>query len=104
MKLIVKNTFRDKKDLATVYPVGTTLEINDAERCADLIKRGLCEAVKDAMDEKTSKDVVDEKPAVAAVESETPEKESADGEKTSKDVVDEKPAVASPKPKQEKKK
>lgn len=95
MKLIVKNTFRDKKDLATVYPVGTTLEINDAERCADLIKRGLCEAVKDAMDEE---------PVVAAVESETPEKESADGEKTSKDVVDEKPAVASPKPKQEKKK
>ena len=90
MKLIVKTTFRDKTNLATTYPVGTILDLDDAERCADLIKRGLCEAVKDA---------VDEKPAVAAVESETPKKESADGEKTSKDVVDEKPAVASPKPK-----
>lgn len=95
MKLIVKTTFRDKTNLATTYPVGTIVDLDDAERCADLIKRGLCEAVKDA---------VDEKPAVAAVESETPKKESADGEKTSKDVVDEKqPAVASPKRKEEKK-
>ena len=43
MKLIVKSTFIDKNDHTTMYRVGTVLDLNDEERCADLIKRGLCE-------------------------------------------------------------
>ena len=43
MKLIVKSTFIDKNDHTTMYQVGTVLDLNDEERCADLIKRGLCE-------------------------------------------------------------
>lgn len=42
MKLIVKNTFRDKVDHVTVYEPCTILEVNDKERAADLIERGLC--------------------------------------------------------------
>ena len=46
MKLIVKNTFRDKTDHVTVYEPGTILEVNDKERAADLVKRGLCAEYK----------------------------------------------------------
>ena len=46
MKLIVKSIFIDKNDHTTMYQVGTVLDLNDEERCADLIKRGLCEEVK----------------------------------------------------------
>lgn len=46
MKLIVKKTFRDKTDHVTVYEPGTILEVNDKERAADLVKRGLCAEYK----------------------------------------------------------
>lgn len=42
MKLTVKKTFRDK----TVYEPGSILEVNDKERAADLVKRGLCAVYK----------------------------------------------------------
>lgn len=46
MKLTVKKTFRDKTDHVTVYEPGTILEVNDKERAADLVKRGLCAVYK----------------------------------------------------------
>lgn len=46
MKLIVKNTFRDKTDHVTVYEPETILEVKDKERAADLVKRGLCAEFK----------------------------------------------------------
>lgn len=46
MKLIVKNTFRDKTDHVTVYAPQTILEVKDKERAADLVKRGLCAEYK----------------------------------------------------------
>ena len=46
MKLIVKNVFRDKTDHVTVYEAETILEVQDKERAADLVKRGLCSEYK----------------------------------------------------------
>lgn len=46
MKLIVKDTFRDKTDHVTVYAPETILEVKDKERAADLVKRGLCAEYK----------------------------------------------------------
>ena len=46
MKLIVKNTFRDKTDHVTVYAPETILDVKDKERAADLVKRGLCAGYK----------------------------------------------------------
>ena len=46
MKLIVKNTFRDKTDHVTIYEPGSILEVKDKERAADLVKRGLCAEYK----------------------------------------------------------
>lgn len=46
MKLIVKNTFRDKNDHVTVYQPGTMLEIAEEARVANLVERGLCEKVE----------------------------------------------------------
>ena len=46
MKLIVKNAFRDKTDHVTVYEPGTILDMNDKERAADLVERGLCAEYK----------------------------------------------------------
>ena len=46
MKLIVKNTFRDKTDHVTVYEPGTILEVKDNERANDLVKRELCAEYK----------------------------------------------------------
>lgn len=46
MKLIVKDTFRDKTDHVTVYEPETILEVKDKERAADLVKRGLCAEYK----------------------------------------------------------
>ena len=46
MKLTVKKTFRDKTDHVTVYEPGSILEVNDKERAADLVKRGLCAVYK----------------------------------------------------------
>ena len=46
MKLIVKNTFRDKTDHVTVYEPGTILEVKDNERANDLVKRKLCAEYK----------------------------------------------------------
>ena len=46
MKLVVKNTFRDKTDHVTVYESGTILEVKDKERAVDLVKRGLCSEYK----------------------------------------------------------
>lgn len=42
MKLIVKNTFRDKTDHVTEYAPGTVLEVHDEGRSQDLVERGLC--------------------------------------------------------------
>ena len=46
MKLIVKNSFRDKTDHVTVYYPETILEVKDKERAADLVNRGLCDEYK----------------------------------------------------------
>ena len=46
MKLIVKNKFRDKDDHVTVYDPETILEVQDKDRAADLVKRGLCAEYK----------------------------------------------------------
>lgn len=46
MRLIVKQTFRDKVDHVTLYKDGTILEVKDAERAADLVERGLCAEYK----------------------------------------------------------
>ncbi len=42
MKLIVKRTFRDKTDHTTVYEPGIVIHTDDAQRSADLVRRGLC--------------------------------------------------------------
>lgn len=41
-KLIVKTLFCDKDDHVTQYKPSSILEVNDDERAADLIERGLC--------------------------------------------------------------
>ena len=46
MKLIVKQTFRDKEDHVTVYHPGTILEMEDKERASDLVNRKLCAVYK----------------------------------------------------------
>ncbi len=43
MKLIVRQTFRDKTDHVTMYHPGSVIEIKDLARAHDLIERGLCE-------------------------------------------------------------
>ena len=74
MKLIVKSIFIDKNDHTTMYQVGTVLDLNDEERCADLIKRGLCEEVKASKESGKSEEApkVDE-PEVAEEESDKSE-------------------------------
>lgn len=61
MKLIVKNTFRDKTDHVTVYEPETILEVKDKERATDLVKRSLCAEYKG------------KKPATVTLGEETPE-------------------------------
>lgn len=46
MRLIVKQTFRDKTDHVTVYHPGSVVEVKDPARAQDLIERGLCEEYK----------------------------------------------------------
>ena len=46
MKLTVQNKFRDKYDHVTEYPKDTILDVQDEERAADLVKRGLCSEYK----------------------------------------------------------
>lgn len=46
MKLTVKKIFRDKKDKVTLYEAGTIIDVKDAERASDLLKRGLCAEYK----------------------------------------------------------
>ena len=80
MKLIVKNTFRDKTDHVTVYEPETILEVKDKERAADLVKRGLCAEYKG----KKSATVTlgEETPEVPAEDvPETPAETPAEGEK-----------------------
>lgn len=52
MILKVKQTFRDKNDHVTEYHEGSTLEITDEARISDLVKRGLCEYVQEAVADK----------------------------------------------------
>lgn len=74
MKLIVKSTFIDKNDHTTMYRVGTVLDLNDEERCADLIKRGLCEEVKASKESDKSEEAPKvEEPEVAEEESDKSE-------------------------------
>ena len=74
MKLIVKSTFIDKNDHTTMYRVGTVLDLNDEERCADLIKRGLCEEVKASKEpDKSEEEPKVEEPEVAEEESDKSE-------------------------------
>lgn len=46
MKLIVKETFRDKTDMLTIYATGNVIKVNDESRAANLIERGLCAEYK----------------------------------------------------------
>lgn len=55
MKLKVTTTFRDKNDHVTVYEPGKILDIEDKERAADLIKRGLCAEYKTEKSDKAPK-------------------------------------------------
>ena len=74
MKLIVKSIFIDKNDHTTMYQVGTVLDLNDEERCADLIKRGLCEEVKASKEPDKSEEAPKvEEPEVAEEESDKSE-------------------------------
>lgn len=80
MKLIVKNTFRDKTDHVTVYESGTILEVKDKERAGDLVKRGLCAEYKGK--KAATVTLGDETPEAPAEEvSETPAETTAEGEK-----------------------
>ena len=80
MKLIVKNTFRDKTDHVTVYEPGTILEVKDKERAGDLVKRGLCAEYKGK--KAATVTLGDETPEAPAEDvSETPEETPAEGEK-----------------------
>ena len=80
MKLIVKNTFRDKTDHVTVYEQGTILEVKDKERAGDLVKRGLCAEYKGK--KAATVTLGDETPEAPAEDvSETPEETPAEGEK-----------------------
>ena len=80
MKLIVKNTFRDKTDHVTVYEPGTILDVKDKERGADLVKRGLCAEYKGkkaaavALGEETPEAPAEESPETPA-EGEKPKSE-----------------------------
>lgn len=88
MKLIVKNTFRDKTDHVTVYEPGSILEVKDKERAADLVKRGLCAEYKG---KKTTSVTLGEETLDASAEevTETPAEESpeppAKGEQSNSD-------------------
>ncbi len=80
MKLIVKNTFRDKTDHVTVYEPGTILEVQDKERAVDLVKRGLCAEYKGK--KAATVTLGDETPEAPAEDvSETPEETPSEGEK-----------------------
>ena len=46
MKLIVKKVFRDKFSKA-IYKIGDAVEFSDDNRINDLIRRGLCEEIKE---------------------------------------------------------
>lgn len=89
MKLIVKNTFRDKTDHVTVYEPGTILDVKDKERGADLVKRGLCAEYKG------------KKAASVTLGEETPEAPAEDAPETSAEESPETPAEGE-KPKSEK--
>ena len=88
MKLIVKNTFRDKTDHVTVYEPGSILEVKDKERASDLVKRGLCAEYKG---KKTASVTLGEETLDASAEevTETPAEESpeppAEGEQSNSD-------------------
>ena len=80
MKLVVKNTFRDKTDHVTVYEQGTILEVKDKERGVDLVKRDLCSEYKG---KKVATVTLGEETPEAPAEdvSETPAENPAEGEK-----------------------
>lgn len=50
MKVEVINSFIDKYDHTTEYMPGQTLDLADADRCDDLVNRGLVKVI--AVDEK----------------------------------------------------
>lgn len=80
MKLVVKNTFRDKTDHVTVYEPETILEVKDKERATDLVKRGLCSEYKGK--KAATVTLGDETPDAPAEDvSETPAETPAEGEK-----------------------
>ena len=89
MKLIVNNVFRDKEDHVTVYEPESILEVNDKERAADLVKRGLCSEYKG--NQAASATLGDEAPAEKTPVKETPEAPAEEtpkaAEKTSKSKV-----------------
>lgn len=84
MKLIVKSTFIDKNDHTTMYRVGTVLDLNDEERCADLIKRGLCEEVKASKESDKSEAPKVDEPKAAEDESDKSEAPKVDEPKAAK--------------------
>ena len=95
MKLIVKSTFIDKNDHTTMYQVGTVLDLNDEERCADLIKRGLCEVAPKVEEPEVAEEESDKSEVAPKVEEpEVAEEESDKSEEAPK--VDE-PKAAKPK-------
>ena len=74
MKLIVKSVFRDKNDGVTLYRPDSILEVNDKERAASLIERGLCAEYKgkkkaDAVLSEPSEEPEETTEATAEVES-----------------------------------
>lgn len=48
MKLRVIKQFLDKFDRRIVYEPSQVIEIDDKDRCDDMLSRGLCEAVEPA--------------------------------------------------------
>ena len=78
MKLIVKSIFCDKNDGITLYHPDTILEVNDNERAASLIERGLCAEYKGR---KKAETVLSEPSDEPKEQSEEEVPEVADGEK-----------------------
>lgn len=84
MKLIVKSIFCDKNDGITLYHPDTILEVNDNERAASLIERGLCAEYKGKKKAETVLSAPSDEPKEQSETTET-ETGEADSEKKRSD-------------------
>lgn len=78
MKLKVLKPFINKENKEQVFEAGEVIEINDAVRINDIVKRGLGEVI---VEQPTGADIDNETPAPSTVADEKKGEKPADGEK-----------------------